>query len=550
MDYNKLADLLYPNAVNTDVWENKYPKRELKTGAEVTRFAPSPTGSLHIGHFFQCLCDSYIAKSTGGLFFFRVEDTDKKREVEGSVDNAINTLEKFGIFYDEGVMKNGEEKGEYGPYLQSARTEIYRSYAKKLVASGRAYPCFCEKPENFEEVKEKRQEQLEENFALQQKDPCRDLSLEEVEQKLSQNKPFALRLKSLGDPEKSFKFKDEVKGEREIRENSKDIILIKSDGLPVYAFAHAVDDHLMRTTLVIRGEEWYPSLASHLELFDALGFERVKYAHNPVISKIDENGGKRKISKRKDKEGNMAYFIETGYPVNSIKEYLLTLANSNFEIWRRQNPEKSLEEFEFKAEKITSSNPMFDFAKLNDISKTIISKMTAEEVYQELSRWASEFDKEFFEVISRDESYTKAVLNIDRETPKPRKDIAKMSDVKESVWGYMFNEYFKPEYELENTNVENLKEVVATYTNIYNHADTKDEWFARIKEMSGDLGYAVDNKEFKANPEKFKGNVALVCEYIRIALTGRKNSPDLYSISQVLGENEVKRRFELLLKSI
>lgn len=549
MDLKKLADMLYPNAVDTNVWEAKYPKRNLKKGAEVTRFAPSPTGSLHIGHFFQCLCDSFIAKTTGGVFYLRIEDTDKKREVEGSVEAAIDTLHKFGIDYDEGRTKDGEI-GAYGPYLQSERTEIYRSFAKKLVESGRAYPCFCEKSENFEEIKEKRQEQLEENDNLEQKDPCRNLSLEQVEENLKANKPFALRLKSFGDPEKSFKFKDEVKGEREIRENEKDIILIKSNGLPVYAFAHAVDDHLMRTTLVIRGEEWYPSLASHLELFDALGFERVKYAHNPVISKLDENGGKRKISKRKDKEGNMRFFIEEGYPTASILEYILTLANSNFEIWRRQNPAAPLSDFEFKAEKITSSNPMFDFAKLNDISKTIISKMSAGEVYNLLAEWAKEFDKEFFEVISSNPEYTKAVLNIDRETAKPRKDIAKMKDVKENVWGYMFNEYFKPIYETENTNINNLKEVVAEYGKIYNQNDTKDEWFARIKDMSARLGYAVDNKEFKANPEKFKGNVALVCEYIRIALTGRKNSPDLYSISEVLGEDEVKRRFTLLLENV
>ena len=549
MDYQKLANLLYPGAVDTNVWEEKYPKRNLKDGAEVTRFAPSPTGSLHIGHFFQCLCDSFIAKTTGGVFYLRIEDTDKKREVEGSVNAAIDTLNKFGIFYDEGITKDGEI-GNYGPYLQSERKEIYRSFAKKLVESGKAYPCFCEKTENFEEIKEKRQEQLENSENLEQKDACRNLSYEEVEEKIRAGKPFALRLKSQGDPEKSFKFKDEVKGEREIRENEKDIILIKSNGLPVYAFAHAVDDHLMRTTLVIRGEEWYPSLAGHLELFDALGFERVKYAHNPVISKLDENGGKRKISKRKDKEGNMHFFIEEGYPTNSILEYILTLANSNFEIWRRQNPNANLAEFEFSPEKISSSNPMFDFAKLNDISKTIISKMSAEEVYNLLTQWASEFDKEFYNIITRNPDYTKAVLNIDRETPKPRKDIAKMRDVKDVVWGYMFNEYFNPNYELENTNIDNLKEVVENYIDIYNQNDTKDEWFVHIKEMSGQLGYAVDNKEFKANPEKFKGNVALVCEYIRIALTGRKNSPDLYSISQVLGEAEVKSRLQKLLQEV
>lgn len=542
MDYKKLADLLYPNAQDPEVWENKFPPRNLKEGAEVTRFAPSPTGYLHIGHFFQCLCDSFISKSTGGVFYFRVEDTDKKREVDDSIDVAIDTLAKFGVSYDEGIFKGGKEVGAYGPYLQSKRTEIYNSFAKKLVQNGRAYPCFCQKAENFEEIKEKRQEQLQENDNLEQKDACRNLSFEEVETNIKAGKPFALRLKSFGDPENVFVFKDVVKGERKIRQNSKDIILIKSNGLPVYAFAHAVDDHLMRTTLVVRGEEWFPSLSAHLELFDALEFPRVKYAHNPVISKIDADGGKRKISKRKDAEADMRYFVREGYPVNAIKEYLLNLANSNFEIWRKNNPDTSLEDFDFKAEKITQSNPMFDFAKLNDISKTIISKMTKTQVFELLDVWSSEFDKEFNAIINKDKNYTLEVLNIDREKPKPRKDIAKMQDVKQ-VWGYMFDEYFSPTYQVDDKNIADLKLVVQNYAKIYAHDVDKETWFAQIKEMSSSLGFAVDNKEYKANPEKFKGNVATVCEYIRVALTGLKDSPDLYSICQVLGQDTVKKRF-------
>ncbi|MDD4816310.1 MAG: glutamate--tRNA ligase family protein [Clostridia bacterium] len=545
MENKKIADLLYPNAKPTSFWEQKYPPRNLPNGAEVTRFAPSPTGYLHIGHFFQSLCDKFIAKSTNGVFYFRVEDTDKKREVADSVDVAIDTLSQFGIEYDEGVLKGGKEKGNYGPYTQSQRLEIYNSFAKYLVEKGKAYPCFCEKPENFAEILEKRSEQLEENETLEEKDVCRNLSFIEIEEKIKQKKPFALRLKSFGNFENIIKFSDVVKGEREIRENQKDIVLIKSNGLPVYAFAHAVDDHLMRTTLVVRGEEWYPSVSSHLELFDALDFKRVKYAHNPVICKLDENGNKRKVSKRKDKEADMRFFVQAGYPSNAILEYLLNLANSNFEIWRKNNPTTPIADFNFSAQKITPSNPMFDFAKLNDISKTIISKMTAEEILSNILLWAEIFDKEIYKILSKDKTYSLKVLNIDRDTPKPRKDIAKYEDVK-TVWGYMFDDLFDSDYELEDTNIENMKEVLKEYIKIYEPNDTKDEWFDRIKEMSDKLGYAVDNKLFKQNPQNYKGNVALVCEYIRIAITGKKNSPDLYSICQVLGEQKTIARLMFL----
>ena len=546
MNYQKLANLLYPNAESAEKIEALYPPRNLPEGAEVTRFAPSPTGALHIGHFFQTLCDTFISKSTGGIFYFRIEDTDKKREVKGSVESTIQTLKDFGIEYDEGVTLDGE-KGAYGPYRQSERTHIYEAFAKKLVASGRAYPCFCEKAENFEEIEEKRAELLEETATLQQVDPCRTLSLEEVEQNLKNGKAFALRLKSIGNPDKSFEFVDTVKGKREVKENNKDIVLIKSNGLPVYAFAHAVDDHLMGTTLVVRGEEWWPSLASHLEVFDALGFKRIKYAHNPVICKLDD-GAKRKLSKRKDPEADMRFFLEVGYPTTAIKEYLLNLANSNFEAWRKANPLAPLEEFPFSAKKITPSNPMFDFAKLNDISKTFISKLSAETVFVMASTWSKRYDQEFYKILTADTLYTTNVLNIDRDTPKPRKDIAKMEDVK-IVWGYMFDEIFDTlSYNLENTNLENLKEVCKNYLEVVNFFHAKDEWFNAIKEMSARLGYATDNKAYKANPEEFKGNVALVCEYIRIALTTQKDSPDLYSIIQVLGEEKVKARLNKILK--
>ena len=546
MNYQKLAELLYPNAESAEKFEAMYPPRNLPKNAEVTRFAPSPTGALHIGHFFQTLCDSFISQKSGGVFYFRIEDTDKKREVKGSVESTIKTLADFGINYDEGITLDGE-KGDYGPYRQSQRTKIYEAFAKKLVASGRAYPCFCEKAENFEEIEEKRADLLEDTSSLNQVDPCRDLSLEEVEKNIQAGKAFALRLRSLGNPEKSFVFADTVKGKREIRENDKDIVLIKSNGLPVYAFAHAVDDHLMGTTLVVRGEEWWPSLASHLEVFDALGFKRIKYAHNPVICKLD-NGAKRKLSKRKDPEADMRFFLEVGYPTTAIKEYLLNLANSNFEPWRKANPLAPIEEFPFSAQKITPSNPMFDFAKLNDTSKTFISKLSAKTVFEMASQWAKVYDHEFYKTLTTDPLYTTKVLNIDRDTPKPRKDIAKMEDVK-TVWGYMFDKIFDTlSYNLENTNLENLKEVCKNYLDVVNFNHTKDEWFNAIKEMSARLGYATDNKAYKANPEQFKGNVALVCEYIRIALTTQKDSPDLYSIICVLGKEKVKARLNKILK--
>lgn len=546
MNYQKLADILYPNAQNADQIEALYPPRNLPDGAEVTRFAPSPTGALHIGHFFQTLCDSFIAKKSGGVFYFRIEDTDKKREVKGSVENTIKTLTDFGIEYDEGVSLNGEI-GAYGPYRQSERKHIYEAFAKKLVASGRAYPCFCEKAENFEEIEDKRADLLEGAATLDQVDPCRNLTIAEVEENLKNGKAFALRLKSMGSIDKSFEFIDTVKGKREIRENNKDIVLIKSNGLPVYAFAHAVDDHLMGTTLVVRGEEWWPSLAAHLEVFDALGFKRIKYAHNPVICKLD-NGAKRKLSKRKDPEADMRFFLQVGYPTTAIKEYLLNLANSNFEPWRKANPLAPLDDFPFNAQKITPSNPMFDFAKLNDTAKTFVSKLSAEQVFQMATDWAKIYDAEFYEILTKDAHFTTRVLNIDRETPKPRKDIAKMEDVK-NVWGYMFDEIFETlSYNLDGTNVENLKEVCKNYLDVVNFTHTKQEWFDAIKEMSARLGYATDNKAYKANPELFKGNVALVCEYIRVALTTQKDSPDLFSIIEVLGEEKVKARLKKILK--
>ena len=550
-DLKKLADLLYPNCkLSAEEMLKKYPKRTVQ--GEVTRIAPSPTGFLHIGTAYVAFIDKLIA-GDNGVFYFRLEDTDKKREVESSADIAYNMLCRFNITPDEGFEGlSKEEKGIYGPYTQSARKEIYEVFAKYLVENGKAFPCFCKKAEDIAEIKERREKELEEKEDLEGKDPCRNLTFDEVKAKLGAGEKFALRLKSNGNSEKTFKFTDLAKGEREIRENDKDIVLIKSDGLPVYAFAHAIDDHLMGTTIVVRGEEWFPSLASHLELFDALGFERIKYLHAPVLCKLDENGNKRKLSKRKDPEADARYFIKSGIPIESVLEYLLNLINSDFEIWRNQNKDAKINEFPFKIGKIGSNNPMFDLVKLCDVSKTVISKMTADEVYARCYEWAKEFDLEFAEYLANNEYYAKQIFAIDRYSAKPRKDIAMWSEVK-NYYSYMFDPYFDRQnlmaFEIEGGEDyrNKVKLVLNEYLNVYKEYEDKQVWFDEIKVMADKLGFAVDNKLYKQNPENFKGNVADVCSYIRLAITGRKNTPDLFEICRILGVDEVKNRCKNLI---
>lgn len=542
MDTQKLANLLYPNAKPVEYWLEKYPPRELKRGAEVTRLAPSPTGYLHTGHAYSALINKLTAEKSGGIFYLRLEDTDQKRLIEHAGDIAYNMLVSYNLSPNEGYR--GDELaqiGDYGDYVQSKRLNIYQSFAKFLVEKGRAFPCFCKKSEGIEDVEERRQKQLEESGEILEHDPCRNLSLEEIEEKLDAGEEFALKLKSNGDPSKTFKFTDLIKGEREIRENAKDIVLMKSNGIPPYAFAHAVDDSLMHTTIVVRGEEWYPSLSAHIELFKALGFKPPKYAHTPVICKLDENGNKRKLSKRKDPEADVRYFIVEGYPKVAVIEYLLNLLNSDFEPWRAANPTLSYKEFPFSIEKIGSNNPMFDFVKLADVSKNYISHLTADEVYSMLVEWTKSFDVDFCKTLTENADFSKAVLNIDRDVPKPRKDISKWSEVK-SYYDYMF--YGIKTYELDGLDKKKFKEIIAAYKDIYSEEDDKETWFNKIKAMAESLGYATNNKDYKAYPESYKGNVADVCTYIRLALTGRKNSPDIYSIARVLGAREVNRRFE------
>ena len=543
-DCKALANLLFPNVIETiEDLEKRYPERDLKEGARVTRFAPSPTGYLHIGGLFGALVDVLTAKATNGVSYLRIEDTDKKREIDDGVSAIINGFDSFGIGFDEGVTGFNEEKGAYGPYTQSQRAGIYHVVAKSLVEQGLAYPCFCTS------------EELTELRATQEKDgalitgyfgkyaKCRDLTLEQIEENLKANKPYVLRFRSEGQEDKRIMFEDMIRGKIEMPENVIDEVLLKSDGIPTYHFAHACDDHFMRTTHVIRGEEWISSVPKHIALFKACGFKVPKYAHTPQVMKIDEEDGtKRKLSKRKDPEAAVSYFVEQGFPKESLIEYLLTLLNSNFEDWRRANPKEDAFSFPFNLKKMSPSGCLFDLVKLNDVSKNVISVMKADEVYKLIADWAQKYDEVFYKVFTKDKAFSTEMVNIDRESNKPRKDIAKWCEVKE-YYSYMFNEYYVKNFELpENIKMEDAKAILAEYIKVYDTNDDKDTWFNKIKELCEPLGFTPNVKEYKQNPENFKGHVGDVSTVIRLAVTGRKNTPDLYSIMKLLGKDEVIKR--------
>ncbi len=556
MDYKKLADLLYPDVDKSiDYYLAKYPKRNLKPGQEVVRIAPSPTGYLHTGHLYSALLSKSLARTTNGIFYMRLEDTDQKREIDNAGTIAYDVLSRYGLKPDEGYTgDNRPQIGDYGDYIQSHRLEIYNTFAKYLVSIGRAFPCFCEKSEGKEDVLARRNEQLENSDAIEEKDVCRNLTLEEIEANLKAGKPWALRLLSQGDSSKTFEFTDRIKGKREIRENCKDIVLVKSNGIPPYSFAHMVDDTLMGTTTVVRGEEWYPSLSAHIEGFQAFGFDVPKYAHTPVICKIDETtGNKRKLSKRKDPEADARYFLQKGYPTETVLEYLMNLLNSDFENWRAQNPLLPYTDFAFSVEKIGSNNPMFDMVKLEDISKNIISHYSPEKVADATLAWSEEFDKDFFEIIKGKRDYLVNLFSIDRvNTPKPRKDIAKWEDTK-TLYSYMFDELAHLDTLesldfADNVSKEDRIKVLKAYAQVYSESDEKDVWFSKVKAICDPLGFSADMKAYKKNPELFKGSVADVSGIIRVAITGRRNTPDLYFIEKLLGRDKVLYRLNNAVK--
>lgn len=539
-DNERLAGLLFPDIDKTpDYYENLFPVRNLKEGAKVTRFAPSPTGFLHFGNLFTCVTAYKTAKDSNGVFFVRVEDTDQKRKVDGAIDIMLQGLSVYGVQADEGVVAENKEIGDYGPYYQSQRKEIYQTYAKALVEQDLAYPCFCSAEELDEIRTAQENESVKGYWGKWAK--CRNLTIDEIEQKLADGKAFTLRLKSLGSLDKKCFFDDMIKGKIEMPENVQDIVLLKSDGIPTYHFAHAIDDHLMRTTHVFRGDEWISSTPVHLQLFRVLGFKPPKYAHVAPIMK-EENGGKRKLSKRKDPEAAVSYYIEQGFPQESVNEYIMTIANSNFEDWRRANKTEPIEKFPFSLKKMSVSGALFDMVKLTDVSKNVISAMTAQTVYGKTLEWAEHYNEKLAELFKANPEYAVSILNIDRENKKPRKDIAKWSDVEDYI-SYMYDETFTPCYDLTgNATPELAAQVLEKYINMFDINDDKDQWFGRMKDLCPLVGCTPNVKEYKQNPDAFKGHVGDVSTIIRVALTGRTNTPDLYYITALLGKDRVYER--------
>lgn len=543
-DTQKIADLLFPevSAVPQDL-EEKYPPRALPEGARVTRFSPSPTGYLHIGGLFGALADYMTAKATGGVFYLRIEDTDKKREIEDGVSGILEGLRAFGITPDEGVTGFDSETGAYGPYTQSKRVEIYHIVAKDLVRRGLAYPCFCTADEltALREQQEKDGALIRGYFGKYAK--CRDLSDEEIEANLRAGKPYVLRFRSDGDENRRVRFDDIVRGKIEFPENIIDEVLLKSDGVPTYHFAHVCDDHFMRTTHVLRGEEWLSSVPKHIALFKACGFRAPKYAHTPLVLKINEQDGtKRKISKRKDPEAAVSYFVDSGYPKEALIEYLMTLLNSNFEDWRRANPEADIYSFPFNLKKMSVSGALFDLAKLNDISKTVISRMDAQTVFDRTLEWAKTYDAEYAALLENDPQKALGMMALDRGGKKPRKDIAMWSQVR-SYFSYMYPALYEKDYTLpENISAADAAAILHDYSEVWSPADEKDVWFEKIKALCAPHGFTPNVKEYKQNPDAFKGHVGDVSTVIRIAVTGRTNTPDLCTILQLLGEETVHAR--------
>lgn len=544
-EFLTLADILYPKHLDISFYMNKYKPRN--TTGEITRLGPSPTGFLHIGHVFGAFIDKLLADSSKGSFYLRLEDTDQKREIKDAGNIAYNMLCKFDLRPDEGYTGGADEIGEYGPYVQSERLEIYQSFAKEMVKKGRAFPCFCEKNEGKDDVLERRKEQLSDSENLDSKDPCRNLTLKEIQENIAKGKLWALRLKSEGDPEKTFVFNDRIKGERQLRENDRDIVLMKNNGIPPYAFAHVVDDTLMHTTTVVRGEDWYPSLSSHLEIFDALGLKAPKYAHTPNICKNGEDGNKRKLSKRKDPEADARYFLKEGYPVIAVLEYLLNLINSDFELWRIKNPDLNFKEFDFSLAKISVSNPMFDFSKLNNISKTIISRFTSSELYDNALEWAKIWNNSAFEILSGNKEAFIQIFSLGRGVDRPRKDVTSYSEIIE-LYNYILTDFkLDLDIDIENVDKDKLIKFLENYMIDYKQANDNQEWFEDLKTTALNHNF-VDNKTYKAEPGKYAGNITDISKFVRFAITARTESPELHSIMCIIGEQETKKRLKNLIQ--
>lgn len=546
-EFERMAELLLPDVTKTpEYYEELYPVRDLPEGARVVRVAPSPTGYLHLGTLFAALVNRITATSSGGIFFTRIEDTDKKREIEGGIENIIGGLDRFGITIDEGFISGTEERGVYGPYQQSHRAEIYRTFAKKLICEGLAYPCFCT-AEELEAVRELQEANKIRTGYHGEYAKHRNITVAEAEKLIAEGKEFVVRLKSPGNEENRIVFEDGIKGKIEMPENDEDFVILKSDGIPTYHFAHAVDDHLMHTTHVIRGDEWISSVPKHIQLFKLLGFKPPKFAHVAPIMKLD-NGAKRKISKRKDPEAAVHFFAEQGFMGDTVIEYLMTIAASDFEDWRRANPDASYKSFKFNLKKMSVSGALFDENKLLDVSKNRIARLKSGEVYEYLTEWAKEFDNEFYDILVSNKDYALKVLAIDRdEAAKPRKDIAKWNEAKD-YFSFFFSSLYKADYTLpENIDKADAAAFLERYLTVYDQSDDRQAWFDKIKAIAPTLNFAAETKEYKANPDAFKGHAGDLSTVLRIAVTGRRNTPDLCSIMQVLGADETKNRINKAL---
>lgn len=547
MDYNKLAELLFPDVVNgPDYYEKKFPERDLPKGAEVTRMAPSPTGFIHLGNLYSALADERIAHRNGGVFYLRIEDTDEKRKVDGAVETIINVLRYFDIEFDEGAgFTDADPQNVYGPYFQRQRVEIYHAYAKDLVKRGLAYPCFCTE-EELEEVRKKQEEDKAMTGYYGKYAVCRNLTLEDIEAKLKAGLTYVLRLRSAGSPDKEIQFHDRIMGEIKLPENIHDIVLLKRDGVPTYHFAHAIDDHLMRTTMVIRGGEWLASVPTHYELFHVLGFKMPSYGHTAHLMKFDEEtGGKRKLSKRKDPELSLDYYRKDGYHPMAMKVYLLTLLNSNFEEWYEKFPDKDIKEFPFSVEKMSQSGALFDKDKLHNICKNELAKLSEEEMYDFLYDWAAGNEPEKAKVWFADREKMLAILRLYMGIgmKRRRKDFIYAKQIFELI-GYFFEE--NNDAEEFKFDKDTVKEILKEYLAGYDHNDDNSAWFDKLKKVADNLSFASDMKAYKANPENYKGSISDIAEVVRIAVTGRANTPDLWTIIHIIGEDAMKAKIEKL----
>ena len=547
MDYQALAELLFPDVIDTpEMLEERFPLRDVAEGAVVTRMAPSPTGFVHLGNLVQGMISERMAHQSGGVLFLRVEDTDAKREVPGAVEVLIDSLKHYNILFDEGATHTGDN-GVYGPYRQRQRAAIYHVYAKKLVSEGQAYPCFATE-EELAAMREKQEANKETTGYYGKYAIWRERSIEEIKEQIAAGNPWVLRFRSTGSIENQFKFDDLVKGKLTITENDVDHVLLKSDGIPTYHFAHAVDDHLMRTTHVVRGDEWLPTLPFHIQLFKALGFKLPKYVHIGPLMKMDGNS-KRKLSKRKDPELALTYYKAEGFPIKAVQEYLMTVLNSNFEDWRRANPDAPVASFKFSPKKLNPAGSLFDYAKLTDVSKNVISRLDAEEVYTLLVEWAKEFDADFAAKLESDPAFATSILAIGRGGKKPRKDLAVWKDAKDYM-GFFYDEYLqKPVFDEKFSN-ETVIDALTRFLEKFDIADDSAVWFEKVKEITNDMGFTTDMKAYKADPSAFPGTVADISTFVRQAVTGKTNSPDLYTVMQILGYERTVARIKATIASL